>query len=314
MRGQSRQPTADSRRSVIRIFALALLAVSCGLSASASAADKPLVIAIFAPNAAFESGGARFEFVNRLAQQITSAAGVPAEGKAFARASDLEAAIRNKQVDFAILDGVYLAERGVPYNVLATATSGGDTAPRWALFTSTAASVQELQGKKLTMASAGPRDSAFIENALFDGELQIAKFFAARSSAPDLNSAVASVNLKKADAVFAPETQGKGLRKIFDAGRVPNPAFCEISTSLSADVVNKVKQAVLSHGAAGPALDGWKPSGADAYKALASRMGARSRRPVMVEPEPVRLDAGDVLVEPTLETAAPDLKALYWTP
>jgi hypothetical protein len=280
----------------------------------ARAQDKPITIAIFAPNAPFESAADRFAFINRLAQQVTSAAGVKAEGKAFARSSDLEMAIKNKQVQFAVVDGIYLAERGVPFQVLATATSGGDTAPKWALFSSTSSSVQDLQGKKLSITSSGPRDAAFVENALFDGELQIGKFFAQRSTAPDISSAVAAVSLKKADAVFAPETQGKGLKKVFDAGRVPNAAFCDVNSGLDSSVIAKVKQAVISHGAAGPALDGWKAAGADAYKALAGRMGAHGRRPVMVEPEVVRLEDQDVLVPPTLEPALPDLRTQYWTP
>src|SRR3954471_6604684 len=135
------------------------------LSSVAMAQQAPITIAIYAPNAPFESAGDRFAFINRLAQQITSAAGVQAQGKAFARASDLEAAIKAKQVEFAVIDGIYLAERGVPFSVLATATSGGETQPRWALFSSTSTSVQDLQGKKLTMTVSGPRDAAFIENA-----------------------------------------------------------------------------------------------------------------------------------------------------
>jgi hypothetical protein len=288
---------------------LLLLATSQALAQTA-----PITIAIYAPNAPFESAADRFAFINRLAQQITSAAGVQAQGKAFARASDLEAAIKAKQVEFAVVDGIYLAERGVPYNVLATATSGGETQPRWALFSSTATSVQDLQGKKLTMANSGPRDAAFVENALFDGELQISKFFAARNTAPDISSAVAAVSLKKADAVFAPETQGKGLKKVFDAGKIPNAAFCEIGGSLASDVVQKIKQAVLGHGAAGPALDGWKAAGAGDYKTLAARMVARGRRPVMVEPEVVHLEEQDILVPPSLEPALPDVRTQYWTP
>ncbi len=207
----------------------------------AHADDKPITIAIYAPNAPFESAADRFAFINRLAQQVTSAAGVKAQGKAFARASDLEMAIKNKQVDFAVIDGVYLAERGVPFGVLATATSGGDTAPRWALFSSTAANVQELQGKQaVDDHRQGPRDAAFVENALLDGELQIAKFFMRRAPRrPDLSSAVAAVALKKADAVFAPESQGKGLKKVFEAGKVPNAAFCEVGSGLPADVVSE---------------------------------------------------------------------------
>jgi hypothetical protein len=283
-------------------------------AAPAASSDKPITIAIYAPNAPFESGADRFAFVNRLAQQVTSAAGVPAQGKAFARAADLEMAIKNKQVEFAVVDGVYLAERGVPYTVLATATAGGDLAPRWALFAAAAGNVQELQGKKLALASSGPRDAAFIENALLDGELQIAKFFSARSTAPDISSAVAAVTLKKADAVFAPESQGKGLKKIFDAGRIPNPAFCDLGAGLSPEVVAKVKSAVLGHGAAGPGLDGWKAAAADPYRSLAARMTPRARRPVMVEPEAMHLEDQDVLAAPALDPALPDVKGLYWMP
>jgi hypothetical protein len=299
----------------VKTVLLTLFIVAPLFTLKAHAADKPIVIAIYAPNAPFESGTERFAFINRLAQQITSVAGVAATGKAFARSTDLEAAIKNRQVDFAVIDGVYLAERNVPYQVLATATSGGDTAPHWALFSSTATKVDELQGKKLSMAASGPRDTEFASNALFDGEVQVGKFFSNPvQHAPDIAAAVAAVSLHKADAVFAPESQGKGLKKLFDVrDRVPNPAFCEVGTE-PADVVGKVKQAVLGHGAAGPGLDGWKASGGEPYRALAGRMGSRARRPVMVEPEVVRIEDPDVLVPPSLEPGLPELKSLYWQP
>jgi ABC-type amino acid transport substrate-binding protein len=297
-----------------RVTALAALSI-LSLAASAEAAEKPITIAIYAPNAPFDSGTERYAFVNRLAQQVTSVAGVPANGKAFARASDLENAIRAKQVDFAIVDGVYLAQRNVPWTVLATATSGGDVAPKWALFSSSVTKVEDLQGKKLSLAASGPRDADFLSNALFDGELQVGKFFASRATAPDIAAAVAAVNLHKADAVFAPESQGKGLKVLFEVrDRVPNPAFVQVSTSLAPDLVAKVKAAVLGHGAAGPGLDGWRAASGEPYRALASRMGGRTRRPVMVEPEVVRIEDQDVLVAPSLEPGMPDLKSLYWQP
>ncbi len=301
-----------------RLVAATLLvaAATLGLASDARAADKPLIIAIYAPNAPFQSGGDRFTFINRLAQQVSSVAGVPATAKAFARSSDLEIAIKNRQVDFAVIDGVYLAERGVPYPVLATATSGGDVAPRWALFSASASHVDELQGKKLSAVSTSGRDAEFLSNALFDGEVQVGKFFVSPiAKAPEMSAAVAAVSLHKADAVFAPEAMGSGLHKVFDVReRVPNPAFCEVASGMSPDLVNKVKSAVLSHGAVGPGLDGWKPSSAEPYRALAGRMGARTRRPVMVEPDPVRIEEQDMLVPPALEPGLPDLKALYWQP
>lgn len=278
-------------------------------------AEKTITVAIFAPNAPFESGTQRYAFINRLAQQITSVAGVPAVGKAFARASDLESAIRRHTVDFAVIDGVYLAERGVPYSVMATATTNGDTAPKWALFSGSYTKVADLQGKKLSIASAGSRDVDFVSNALFDGELSVHKFFSGRTTAPDIASAVASVTFHKADAVFAPESQGRGLKKLFEVReRVPNAAFCQVASGLSSELVGKVRTAVLGHGAAGPGIDGWKASSAEPYRALAARMASRTRRPVMVEPDVVRIEEQDVIVPPTLEPAAPDLKALYWQP
>lgn len=299
----------------MRLRGLVACAALIALSGREARAERAITIAIFAPNAPFESGTQRFAFVNRLAQQVTSVAGVQATPKAFARASDLESAIRKHEVDFAVIDGVYLAERGVPYQVLATATSGGETAPKWALFSSSVARIEDLQGKRLSIAAAGSRDVEFVSNALFDGELQVGKFFSGRTTAPDIASAVASVTFHKADAVFAPESQGRGLKKLFEVReRVPNAAFCQVASGLPSDMVSKVRSAVLGHGAAGPGLDGWKASGGEPYRALAARMASRAKRPVMVEPDPIHIEDQDVLVSPALEPGQPDLKALYWQP
>jgi len=289
------------------------IAAALAVAGPAHAEERKINIAIFAPNTAFASGSERFSYVNRLAQHVTSVAGVKAEGKAFARAGDLEAAIKAKQVDFAILDGVYLAERGAPYPVLAVATTGGETAPKWALFTSGSTDAKGLQGKRLAMARVGARDDDFLSNALFDGEVQVKKFFASRVDAPDLAGALATVNLKKAEAVFAPESEGKGLKNVFEAGRIPNPAFCDLQNGTPSDVVAKVRSAVLAY-SAGAALEGWKPSDAGAYRALSGRMSARNRRPLMAEPTVVKLEDLDVLVPPQFEAAQPDLRALFLVP
>jgi hypothetical protein len=296
----------------MRTLAIGLAVLSLGGVAAAQPA-KQLNIAIYAPNAPFASGNDRFTFVQRLAQQITSAAGVPAQGKAYAAAGAFEAAIKAKQVDFAVIDGVYLAEKGVSYPVLAISTTGGETAPRWGLFSATAATITELQGKKLSLVTAGPRDEDFVGNALLDGEAQVKKFFTGGVvKAPDLASAVAAVSFKKADAVFAPEAESKGMKNLYPADRVPNPAFCQVASGLGADVVSKVRQAVLSHGAAA-ALDGWKSGDAGPYRSLAAKLGVKSKRPFMAEPEVVHLE-GDYLVPPVIEPAVPSLKDQYWNP
>jgi hypothetical protein len=289
------------------------LLVVMGLAVPAAAQQK-ISIAIYAPNAGFTTGTDRYNFVQRLAQQVSSVAGVPAEGKAFAKAADLEAAIKAKTIDFAVIDGIYLAQRGAPYPVLAIATSGGETAPKWALFASEAPDVKGLEGKKLSIARTGTRDDDFVGNALFDGELAVKRFFAGKIEAPDISSAVTSVKLHRAEAVFAPVSEGKGLKPVFDAGRLPNPAFCDVKVGgHPADLVSKVKSAVLSH-SVGAALDGWRGGDAGPYRALAGRMGARNKRPLMAEPVVIKLEDMDVLVPPQLEASLPDLKGHFLLP
>ncbi|HEY3352545.1 MAG TPA: hypothetical protein VGQ83_04805 [Polyangia bacterium] len=277
------------------------------------AAATPLQIAIYAPNAPFEGGDARYGYVQRLASHIGNVAGTPAKGVAFARAGDFEAAVKKGGIDFAIVDPVYLATRG-GFKVIAQATSGGRTAVPWALFVGGGISnVLGLQGKRLTYANASSRDLAFIEHALLESELSVAKFFGAKQGAPDVASAVAAVSLGKADAVLAPVDRGKGLKKLYDAGAVPMPGFVQVKTTLPDGVVASVTKAVLGFGAGG-ALDGWRAGGGDAYRNLAGRMGARTRKAAMSEPDLLRLESQEVLLLGKLETVLPPIQHYFWMP
>lgn len=301
-----------NRRAPARSLLLPLvvpLLLLAGAARPAAAQDK-LTVAIFAPNGAFDSGDARYTCASRMAQQLT-AAGLPAEPKAFARASDFEAAVKKGQVDLAIVDGVVMAERGSPWPVLAVMTSGGETSARWVLVASEAGSVLDLSGKRLALAQSGARDNAFIDNALLDGELP--RLFATRQGTPDIASAVAAVSLKRADAAFAPEAVARGLKSVFDAGRVPNPALVVVKAGLAREIVDKARGAALSAPGAG-AYDGWKSGSGDAYRALAGRFGTRPRRPAMADPQPVSLDPLEALALPPLAPAAPDLRDQFFLP
>src|SRR5205823_26669 len=83
-RRMDRRQRAFVRRQPMKMRGLVACLGLLAWASDAHAADKQLTIAIYAPNAPFESGTERFAFINRLAQQVTSAAGVPAVGKAFA--------------------------------------------------------------------------------------------------------------------------------------------------------------------------------------------------------------------------------------
>ena len=297
------------RLSLLAVLAVALLGA---LPARAQQPAASIVVAIFAPNAPFEGADARYSYVNRLASHISSVAGVPAKGQAFARAGDFEGAVRKGTVDFAIVDSVYLASR--TFKVIATATTGGATSKHWALFVGAGIpNVLGLQGKRLAYASSSPRDLAFIEHAMLDSEVNVNKFFGSRQGTPDVASAVAAVSLGKADCVVAPVDRGRGLRKIFDAGAVPNPGFVQVKSGLPDATVAAVSKAVLGFGAGG-ALDGWRGGGGDAFRGLAGQMGARTRKAAMSEPDVLRLESQDVLLLGKLDTTLPPLQHYFWTP
>jgi len=300
--------TVSCRLPLLAVLAVALLGA---LPARAQPAG-PIVIAIYAPNAPFEGADARYSYVQRLATHIGNVAGVQAKGQAFARAGDFEAAVRRGAVDFAIVDPVYLASR--TFKVIATATTGGSTSKRWALFVGAGIpNFVGLQGKRLAYASSSPRDMAFIEHAMLDSEVNVTKFFGARQGTPDVASAVAAVALGKADCVVAPADRGRGLRKIYDAGSVPNPGFVQVKTGLPDGTVSAVSKAVLGFGAGG-ALDGWRGGGGDAYRGLAGQMGARARKAAMSEPDVLRLESQDVLLLGKVDTTLPPLQHYFWIP
>jgi hypothetical protein len=289
-------------RSVFGLLATGLVAASAHAQESPAAGQK-LVVAMYAPTSPLPSAEARFAFVEKLAQKLTSA-GIPAEGKVYAKAGDLEGAIKKGQVDLAILDAIYEAERGGSYPVLAVSTASGELFLRWGLYTHLpSGSILDMSGKRLAWVSPSGGQPTYITNALLYGELK-SQFFQLRPAAPDLSAAVSEVVLRRADCVFAPEASvaGKQLRRAYDAGeagRIPNPALVQVSQKLSSDTVANIKKAVTSFNTTG-ILDGWRTSGGigDAYRSLRQRMRGRAERSlVMAEPQRLNTQVSAALIQ-----------------
>jgi hypothetical protein len=298
-------------------LAILLGFLCCWCCLAGRAAAEPLVLALYAPTAPLASAEARFAYVDRLARALR-AAGLEVEGKAFARAGDLEGAIKRGQVDLAILDGIYLAERGVSYPILAVSTVGGETTGRWGLYTiHPKGNLQSLFATKLAWAQVASRDPTYLDNVLLDGEVKTEQFFSVRPPTPDVAAAVSEVVLRRAECVFAPEVMvaGKGLRRVFDAGRVPNPALVQVQAKLSRAQVAQVQKAVLVVSGLG-GLDGWKP-GADLYRPLRQRLLSRgaARRLQMVEPQPLlQAVRSEFLLKEDAAPALPPLRSLLQAP
>src|SRR5262249_33941691 len=153
------------------------------------------------------------------------------------------------------------------------------------------------------------------DNAMLESEVD-PTFFGGRSGKPDLTAAIAEVaSYKAAQAVFAPSGAAKGLTKIFDTGAVPNPAFVDVGGQLPSSVVETVAAAVVGSGGSG-AIASWTKPSREIYTALAGRLGKSTKTGVLANPDPVRIDARDALVEPSTlkDTAFVDLRHHFLRP
>jgi hypothetical protein len=251
---------------------------------------KKLSVALYAPNVVFADNAARSAYVQALAAAIESDTGIPTTGKAYVRYADLAAA----KPDFAIIDGLCIAARA-PGKVLATATIGGATEQRWALFALEVRAVADLQGKSLAYVKTGCRDGAFLDNALLGGDLETASHFGKLVDRPEIAGAVAAVrDYKVADAVFAPATAVKGLVEVLDVGPVANPGMVVVNAGLDAALVTRVARVGLAFRGGG--IDGW--TAAVSYDALGRRLARRKKTPIMATPDVVPLESLDVIDAP----------------
>jgi hypothetical protein len=267
--------------------ALAIVMLLAGVAAAQPA--QKIRVGVYAPSVEFGTAQARLLYVQGLAKAIEQATGVKTEAQSY---SSL-AALRADNVDYAIVDGPCYAIN-LNWKLLANANIGGVARP-WALFSSAGETMQSLKGKKLAFVATGCNDAGFVDNAMLESEVD-ATFFGARVGEKDLTGAIADVtSYKTAQAVFAPIGSVKGLTKIFDTGAVPNPAFVEITGKLPAD---KVAAAVIGFGGGG-AITGWTKPSREPFQALAARLARVVKTGVFATPEPVRVDARDVLVDPT---------------
>ncbi len=266
-----------------------------GLSHTAPVHAQPapakITIGIYAPSIEFGAAQARLAYVQGLARAVEQGTGIKTEAQSYANV----AALKKDNVDFAIIDGQCYATN-LGWRLLATATIGGATVRTFALYASSA-DMQSLKGKKLAFVATGCNDAGFIDNAMLDSEVDPA-FFGARTGKPDLTAAVSEVaSYKAAQAVFAPASAAKGLTKLFDTATVPNPAFVALG-KLPDSVVDKVSAAVVGYGGGG-AINAWARSTRDLYTTFANRFSKVVKAGILAAPEAVRLDAKDVLVEPT---------------
>jgi len=258
---------------VKRIFFLTFL-LSLIAGAAWGQAPTKLRFGIYAPNAAFASNSERWSYIKSVEGVMSSTLKIPCTGSAYAAEGAFQGA--TGALDFAIVDGIYLAKSGGKWRVLATSLYGGGSRAAWGLYAKSGGNFQSLKGKVLVMPSFGGNTS-FAEGML-GGEINVAQFFSTVKNVPDIAAAVSTVQTGGGDAVFAPSGLAAGLNLVFSVGTVPNASFVLINSKIPADIVAKVQAAIASVGAGaiggmGPAAAGGVAFGRSTAKFLSAQVG-----------------------------------------
>lgn len=275
------------RRPVRALIAALWAAVIVAALPSSARADEVIAVGIYAPSLPFTGPVARLELVSRLASEVAEAVGADrGVGRAYGKAADFAAAVRRGELHYAVLDAPYSAALGNPYPVLATGMFGGNTQLDWHLLTSgDARTVLELEGARIAVARVGARDGAFLQNVLFSGELP-RSFFERATFSPDARSAVAAVELGRADAAFVPaNVPRQGLRTLFTASPVALPVLVALPAADRSD--RGAVMAAAARFTGDSALPGFA-RGDGGSRALARRFARRPKRGLMAVP-PLRL-------------------------
>jgi hypothetical protein len=284
------------------------LLVAVAVAHSTSAHAQATTVGLFAPSAPFDSASERVDLASKLATHLAAQLELEeAVGRAYGRTSDFLLAVRKGEVALAIVDAP-LASALTAGTVIAVSR-----ASTWHLVAGENTSISGLRGKRLLVPNVGGRESEFALHALFASELS-RNHFAHIEVSPDTASALAAVNLGRADAAVVPEGASlpDGVSRVMTLVQVPGPVVMVFNPRLAA---NPRLVAALTSFRAESALGSFRAGDETAIKALARSMLPIVRRGPMVVPG-VRMIVGELIREraASIEPAPPASFALPVSP
>jgi hypothetical protein len=267
----------------------ALIAIACVLAAAPAHADN-VTVGLFAPSAPFPSTSARVELATRLGDHIGKALGGTGTGRVYARAGDFAAAVKKGEVVIALVDPAYLANTG-NWTVLAASVRGGDIAQAWQIVGKGMKKFTDLRGKRVLVPTNGGKEADFALNVLLGG---VEKDFFKVEVAPDTVSAIAAVQLGKADAAIVPAGVDlpAGTSQVLALPSVATPMLVGYGGLTAQQRTAAIAAAANFKGDA--TVASFRAGDADAVKSIARRFDAPVKRGPLVVPS-VRLVVGDLV-------------------
>lgn len=268
-----------------------VLAIVCALAAAVHA--ETLTVGLFAPTAPFPSTSARVELATKLGEHFGKALGATGNGKVYARSGDFASAVKKGEVTVALVDATYLAAAGGNYTILAGALRNSELSHGWILVTRGATKIADLKGKRVLVPSIAGRETDFVLNVLFGGEVG-KDFFSRVEAAPDTASALAALGLGKAEAAIVPNgvEVPAGTTKLLELPALSGPVLVAYGSVSAAKRAALIEAAGSFKGDA--TVTALKSTDPDAVKLIVRRFAPPVKRGPLAVPS-VRLLVGDLV-------------------
>jgi ABC-type amino acid transport substrate-binding protein len=280
-----------------RGFLVGIALLSVGLCAGARAEGK-LSIGMFCPSLRLSKPSERVALVDRLAGHLSKALGVDTKSLAFAKAGDLDRALRAGRVELVLADALFFAERAKRLKVIAAVTRSSRAEESWVLVSSAAREIDALRGRRIALPPAGRNQLRFARGYLLEGELPPKTFRWVH--VPDALSALTAMKLDRADAAFVPKALAGSAQVVVTTRRVPLPRIgIRVPDRLPTGVtVASLRRALAGFIDASSGIGGWRP---DDGRALSSLLRPHERAPLLSRLDTKRqLGAAKLLAEVAL--------------
>lgn len=179
-----------------------------------AAAEEPLELGLYAPRLVFKSAVAQKTYARQIAAAISKASGLPMEGRAFTRASDLESFVSAGRLDLVLVDSTVLVDttelvHNDGFDVVGIGSGPEGRRPKMAVLSKTPGrGINAFEGQKLALL-AGTLERHLASNLLLEGEVDVGRFFQKARVAPDMSEIVRWLDTGRADVTIGYASVGK---------------------------------------------------------------------------------------------------------
>ena len=199
------------------------------------------VVALYAPNLDFKDGAERNAYISKVAKELSSATGLTWEGRAFARASDFEAA--RSSVDVAILDADYFSSKGGSLKPVAMLSANGQTTRPLKVIAKKGSSdkLYHYRGKKLAVVANASLAGSFMTASALGNEIKASEYFSSIDEVRDVRSAMNAVEMGKADLSLVFDGYDSGFTTVYTSSSVGLPIIAVNASLVSGSNADRIK-------------------------------------------------------------------------